>query len=95
MKKFHKETPNVYAIQWIDSKGVSRFGYPGENSLKNYDFRTGRMQGDAQMLKAVEGKKPTAFDLPLFEGNLGRFTLKPVFSGKRYLGMVSVIVLKK
>jgi hypothetical protein len=95
MKKFHKETPNVYAIQWIDSKGVSRFGYPGENSLKNYDFRTGRMQGDAQMLKAVEEKKPTAFDLPLFEGNLGRFTLKPVFSGKRYLGMVSVIVLKK
>ncbi|MFH0995360.1 MAG: hypothetical protein V1844_07690 [Pseudomonadota bacterium] len=92
--KFHEDNPGIYAIQWIDEKGINRFGYPAENSLKNYDLRAGRSQSDPELLKTVQEKKPAVMDIPLFEGNRGIFTLKPVFSGKRYLGMVYVIVLK-
>jgi len=93
-RKFHKDNPGIYAIQWIDEKGINRFGYPVENSLKNYDFRAGRAQSDPELLKAVQEKKPAVFEFPLFEGNQGIFTLMPAFSGERYLGMVYVIVIK-
>lgn len=93
-RKFHEENPAIYSIQWIDEKGICRFGYPAENSLQDYDLHTGRSQGDPAMLNAVQEKKPAAFEFPLFEGNTGMFTLRPLFSGGRYLGMVYVIVLK-
>ncbi|MBI5593972.1 MAG: hypothetical protein HY881_26280 [Deltaproteobacteria bacterium] len=93
-RKFHKDNPGIYAIQWIDEKGINRFGYPVENSLKNYDLRSDRSQSDPELLKAVQEKKPGVFEFPLFEGNRGIFTLMPVFSGEHYLGMVYVIVIK-
>lgn len=93
-RKFHKDNPGIYAIQWIDEKGINRFGYPVENSLKNYDLHADRSQSDPVLLKAVQEKKPAVFEFPLFEGNQGIFTLMPAFSGERYLGMVYVIVIK-
>lgn len=93
-RKFHRDNPGIYSVQWIDEQGINRFGYPAENSLKDYDLRNGRSKGDPALLNALQEKKPAIFEFPLAEGNVGIFTLRPVFSEERYLGMVYVIVLK-
>jgi len=93
-KEFYQDNPGIYAVQWVDETGINRFGHPAQNSLKQYDFRAGRSPGDAEFLSAVQEKKPAVLELPLLEGNRGVFTLMPVYSGGRYLGMVYVIVIK-
>lgn len=91
LKGFYEETPGVYSIQWVDALGVNRFGYPEENSLTEYDFRTGRRLGDAKFLHAVYKRQATQLDEPLFEGVPGRFDLRPVFWNNEYLGMIYIV----
>jgi hypothetical protein len=92
---FYEETPGIYSIQWIDEKGINRFGYPTDNSLTNYDYHSGRAASDNETLRILSEKKPAVMEAPLFEGRTGVFTFKQIFSGEKYLGMVYFIRIKQ
>ncbi len=86
-KKFYDETPGIYSIQWIDEKGINRFGYPKENSLADYDYSAGREAHDKDILRIVTAQQPvSSYEDRLFEGGTGIFTFRPVFLKKKYLG---------
>lgn len=93
-QQFHSENPKIYSIQWLDARGVTRFGYPAGNSLLDYDFRAGRTAEDQQVVKILGEKKAATLEASIFEGNRGVFVYRPVFKGKRYLGMVYLIMVK-
>jgi hypothetical protein len=89
-----KANPGLYSIQWIDANGVNRFGYPVENSLRNYALSARNAAEDRKFMEVVDSKKEATLDLPLLEGNMGIFYLAPVMAGEQYLGTVYVIRLK-
>jgi hypothetical protein len=90
-KKAFEQTPELYSVQWIDAHSVNRFGYPTENSLRDYSFREGRSAGDDQFRAAVDRGRKSSFELPMLEGGAGVFYLHPVRSGDQYLGIVYAI----
>lgn len=94
-RKFAAANPGLYAVEWLDDTGVARFGYPRENSLSGYDFRARQTPDHQQVVTLVAGRKPATVEAPLFEGGEGVFIYRPVFAGKRYLGMVYLILLKE
>jgi hypothetical protein len=94
-RDFFEGTPGIYSVQWIDEKGVNRFGYPAENSLTDYDYHSARAASDPETLRIVAEKKPAIMEAPLFEGRTGVFLFRPVFNGERYLGMVYYISIKQ
>lgn len=93
-EQFHRANPGLYSVQWIDAKGVNRFGYPVENSLRNYDMRAHDSAGNREFMEAVDSGREASLDLPLLEGGSGTFYLAPVMSGEQVLGTVYVIRLK-
>ncbi len=93
-KKFYKNTPGIYAIEWIDEKGINRFGYPAGNSLIDYDFHQKRKAGDQEILNILMSSKNARMELPLAEGGTGIFNFAPVLDGNHYLGMIYIIRLK-
>lgn len=93
-KSFYEATPGIYSIQWIDVKGINRFGYPAENSLSDYDYNSGTAPRDKETVQIVDKQNSAAFETPLFEGKTGAFVFKPVFREGRYLGMIYTIKLK-
>lgn len=92
-RQFYGANPGLYAIQWADASGINRFGYPAENSLTNYDCRTGRTPASEQLITAIEARKETSFEVLLIEGNTGRFFIVPLYAGAEYLGVVYTIQL--
>jgi hypothetical protein len=94
-RDFYEGTPGIYSVQWIDEKGINRFGYPAENSLTEYDYHSGRAASDPETLRILADKKPAIMEAPLFEGRTGVFLYRPVFNGTRYLGMVYYIRIKQ
>jgi hypothetical protein len=94
LKYFYRTHPGLYSIQWVDAKGVNRFGYPKENSLTNYNYHSKRKTGDDIFLRAIDEKKETSFDIPLIEGRQGHLFLVPVYNEDEYLGMLYTIRIK-
>jgi hypothetical protein len=92
--KFYEATPGIYSVQWIDANGVNRYGFPAENSLSGYDYKSGGEPRDKEILQIVNKQQPAVFEAPLFEGRTGSFIFKPVFRDSAYLGMVYTIKLK-
>ena len=92
-KEFYDDTPGIYAVQWVDEKGMNRFGYPPTNSLIDYDFNALRSAADQNMLTVIAEKKSAAQERLLMEGRTGIFIFEPVFDQERYLGMVYYIRL--
>ncbi len=93
-KAFFHEYGTVYSIQWIDEKGLNRFGYPDENSLINYDCTApGSMRG-VKMMKTLSRRREASFDTSLVEGRKGHVLMVPVQSHGRYLGMIYAICIK-
>lgn len=90
---YRKENPGIYSIQWVDATAVTRFGYPPDNSLKNYSFRSRRLPSDGEFVAAIERRQQATLTVPLVEGKKGRFLLVPVRTGNRYLGMIYTIHL--
>ncbi|MFZ2959064.1 MAG: hypothetical protein WA705_19425 [Candidatus Ozemobacteraceae bacterium] len=84
----------IYSVQWIDENGINQFGFPETNSLFEYDYHTKRDPNDPKFLEVISEKKPASLEIPLLEGQTGCFTLRPVFSGSEYLGMIYFIHLK-
>ncbi len=95
LRTFYSEHPGLYSVQWLDSKGTNRYGYPEENSLINLDMRTSKADSAKPMLQALYDRKETTFDCPLVEGKTGTFFMVPVHEGGKYLGMVYTIRLKE
>ncbi len=95
-REYYEDTPGIYSVQWVDAQGVNRFGYPAENSLTDYDYKSsGRAASDKETLRILAERKPAVMEAPLFEGRTGIFAFRPVFSGERYLGMVYYIRIKQ
>ena len=84
-KAFYKTTPGIYAIEWIDEKGINRFGYPAGNSLIDYDYHQKRETGDQEILDILKSQKKASMELPLTEGGTGIFNFAPVLDGNHYL----------
>ncbi len=94
LKEFYDHTPGIYSVQWVNEKGINRFGYPVKNSLSDYNYTQNRTQGDAEILKILSERKQAVWEKTLLEGKRGVFTFTPAFKDKQYLGMVYVIRLK-
>lgn len=94
LQRFYEAHPGLYAVQWVDSTGINRFGYPEQNSLTNYDYRAGRTLGDQQFLEALEARREISFELPLIEGKMGRFFIVPIQVGDTYQGLLDTIRIK-
>jgi len=88
---FIRKYPFIYSAQWVDQDGISRFGYPAENSLTNYDLNSSSLSGDKAIIAAVKNRKKIVIKTPLIEGDIGRFFLQPVFLEGHYLGCIYFI----
>lgn len=93
-KDFYSEHEGLYSIQWLDSQGTNRYGYPEESSLINFDMKTLKTPSSEPMLQALSDKKERSFDAPLMEGGKGFFFMVPVYGEMDYLGMIYTIMLK-
>ncbi len=94
-RDFYAEHSGLYSVQWLDTEGTNRYGYPEENSLINLDMKTANTDSAKLMLGALSSKKESAFDSPLAEGKTGAFFMVPVYEGGDYLGMIYTIRLKE
>ena len=92
---FYSEHEGLYSVQWLDSRGTNRYGYPEENSLINFDVKTLKTPSSKPMLQALSDKKESTFDCPLTEGKTGTFFMVPVYEGEKYLGMIYTIRIKE
>jgi hypothetical protein len=93
LQQFYEANPGLYSIQWADASGINRFGYPEENSLTNYDCRTGRTPASEKLVAAIEAREETSFEVLLIEGHTGRFFIVPLYAEGEYLGVVYTIRL--
>ena len=93
LEQFYASTPGLYSVQWVNAKGINRFGFPVENSLTEYDYTPGTAESDRQIFRILNKQQADVLEAPLFEGRMGYFTFKPVFDDDRYLGMVYSIHL--
>jgi len=92
---FYSEHEGLYSVQWLDSQGTNRYGYPEENSLINFDMKTLKAASSKPLLQALSDKKESSFDSPLMEGKTGAFFVVPVYEKDEYLGMIYTIRLKE
>ncbi|MRR07123.1 MAG: hypothetical protein EG828_09290 [Deltaproteobacteria bacterium] len=93
-RTFLAEQYGIYAIQWVDTLGINRYGYPEENSLTNYDFHSRKTPTSHYILQALSEKNESSFVAPLVEGKEGNFFLVPVQKGAAYLGMIYIIRIR-
>jgi len=94
LEAFYHTTPGIYAVEWIDVRGVNRAGYPIGNSLIDYDFHQLRAVGDQEILDLLNGQKRGRMQLPLTEGGNAVFDFIPVMDGNNYLGLIYIVRLK-
>ncbi len=91
---FFKANKGLYSVQWADNNQINRFGYPEENSLLNYDFKSENAISSSKTLAALKSQKETVYEESLIEGKNGIYFMVPVFKETKYLGAVYYIVLK-
>jgi hypothetical protein len=92
---FYSKHEGLYSVQWLDSQGINRYGYPEENSLINFEVKTLKTASAKPMLQALSDKKVSSFESPLMEGKTGIFFMVPVNEGDTYLGMLYTIRVKE
>jgi hypothetical protein len=76
----------IYSLSFVDADAVNRFGYPRENSLFQVDLRQQSDPASIAMVGAVKDRVELAYTGPLVEGGSARYSLTPVWEGRRYLG---------
>ena len=91
LEGFHASHPFLYSVQWLDGAGVTRFGYPENNSLHDYDHKTLQHARDQEFLDALEAGEEHWLVKELVEGGEGVFFLCPVKSDDTILGMIYFI----
>lgn len=95
LETYYQEHRGLYSVEWVDPKAVTRFGYPHENSLSNYDLAANPTPSSPPLIAALHSRQEASFRAPLVEGKVGRFTLVPLFRGADYLGMLYTIRLEQ
>ncbi|MBN2107892.1 MAG: hypothetical protein JW832_10750 [Deltaproteobacteria bacterium] len=93
-QEFYENNPGLYSVQWVDEKCITRFGYPPENSLKNYRFDATRDAAQSGFITAVKKGRESFLEEPLMEGNIGQMLLCPVTPKGKYRGMVYYVRIK-
>jgi hypothetical protein len=93
LEGFHASQPFLYSVQWLDGAGVTRFGYPENNSLRDYDHKSLQHVRDQEFLDALEAGEEYWLVKELVEGGEGIFYLCPVKSEDKTLGMIYFIAL--
>lgn len=91
----YRQHRGLYAVEWVDPKAVTRFGYPPENSLSDYDLTAKPTPSSTPLIAALRARREASFHAPLVEGKSGQFTLVPLFRGTDYLGMLYTIRLEQ
>jgi hypothetical protein len=91
-KTFYDSYP-IYAVEYVDSSVVVRYGYPVKESLKDYRIPPDN-QTEKDFYNTVMSRKAGTFRQTLLEGNTGIFTCVPVFDQERYLGMIYFITVE-
>ena len=91
-KRFVEKYPGVYSVQWVDSHGFNRFGYPAQNSLTDYDYNSSGLARDKQFLDALGKKGAAEFSGPLWEGKTGRFFTQSVSDKDINLGYIYFMI---
>jgi len=91
---FYNQNNGFYSLQYVNAQSVNKFGWPAENSLNNYDYKSSNLLTDTQFLLAAQKQEDASFEARLIEGHTGIFFLTPVFKGKKYLGHIYFIMLK-
>lgn len=94
-KSLRDAHPWLYAVQWADEYNISRFGYPPENSLSNYDLAAPEAVSSAKTLEALKARRESFYEEKLMEGRTGKFHVVPVSRGGRPLGAIYTIELKE
>ncbi len=95
LDRFYDATPGLYSVQWIDTAGINRFGYPEANSLpEGYNYNLDDDIHDSAFLSILARRQPATLEIPLSEGGDGAFLFYPVYRYGQYLGMVYTIKLK-
>ncbi len=87
------DTYPVYAVEYVDSSVVVRYGYPEQQSLKEYKIAADN-ETEKDFYNTVVSRKVGTFRQTLLEGNTGIFTCVPVFDRGRYLGMIYFITVE-
>ncbi|RJP18407.1 MAG: hypothetical protein C4527_29175 [Candidatus Omnitrophota bacterium] len=93
-KQFYDEHPGLYSIQWIDKNDISRYGYPPQNSLCDYDYTENRESIDKNFLMAVIEKQEASFEFTLAEGSDANCYMCPINDGTHYLGLIYFLRIK-
>ncbi len=93
LQRFYDATSGIYySVQWIDTNGINRFGYPEANSLPaGYDYKASNSINDNKILGVLNKRQPAALEIPLDEGGSGAFLFYPVYRYGQYLGVVYTI----
>ncbi|MCE1247713.1 MAG: hypothetical protein LWY06_13820 [Firmicutes bacterium] len=93
LSDFFKANKGLYAVEWANNRQINVFGYPEDNSLRNYDFKNNAISSQ-KTLKALQTKGEASYEEPLIEGKTGNYFMVPVFKGDEYLGSVYYIILE-
>ena len=90
-KTFAMSHSGVYSLSWIDANCVSRFWYPPENSLMDFDLSQDPSSSGAECVKAIKARRESSFEGALLEGGRARFTFVPMSGGGVFLGGLLLI----
>lgn len=93
LEGFHAAHPFLYSVQWLDGAGVTRFGYPENHSLSDYDHNALRNSRDQEFLDALQSGEEHWLVKELVEGGEGVIYMCPVKSKDTILGMIYFISL--
>lgn len=88
MKVFYDSHPDLHSVQWVTKDGITRYGYPKERSLREYNHREGLNKDDAVLLGILEHAKEAWSMTTLSGGADALVYLCPVGSGENYRGML-------
>ncbi len=86
LEKVFARYSDVYSLAWIDPAGVSRFGYPPENSLAGVDLRTLENSTSKQFTTLRDTRRVVSFEDKLVEGGQARFCMSPLLRGTNFFG---------
>ncbi|GMW00495.1 MAG: hypothetical protein AMXMBFR84_16320 [Candidatus Hydrogenedentota bacterium] len=93
LREYYNENSGLYSVQWLTPDGVTRIGFPQENSLRNFDHRAGRKPTDTEFVAHTEKAVESWIGLTLAEGEPAIAFLSPVKLGVEYVGSLYFVRL--
>ncbi len=88
LKGFYESFSGIHSVQWVTKDGITRYGYPKDKSLYEYNHRDGLNKDDSVLLGILEHGKEAWSTTTLTDGTEALVYLCPVGSGDAYRGML-------